>query len=242
MHSMNEEENSLKCLVVENDTATEKEVVIPKDKLEEDVLEKLTLIITLVSSNQSKTFESTFQIPFNKDILIKDALADHFLIAGSDFILMINGNSIKTADKVSTHLKNNQKLLLMKGNKSKPEGMRFWLRFPKHCFDTSYYTGTDYGCMVFIPNQDIEIHGYRYYAYSGTEGSQVRLTSTFYIHDEKDSPEAVFRQEQSCTDLNIIEEEPYYHPETRTYDYNFVKRLNQNPIKVTAGQHIYFYV
>jgi hypothetical protein len=85
-------------------------------------------------------------------------------------------------------IKHNSKLLLFSGNMgaSKPEGIRWWCRFPKHITSGGdHYVSTSDQSICYVPlEDDIEVHGFGFYRHSYDTITAIQLRTTIRVTNE----------------------------------------------------------
>lgn len=65
----------------------------------------------------------------------------------------------------------------------KPEGVRWWCRFPSHEIVDYLYTSTSEQSICFIPNEDVEIVGFGAYEHQYDYVHNYQITTWYKVYD-----------------------------------------------------------
>ena len=118
--------------------------------------------------------------------------------------------------------------------KIKPDGIREFNRFPKHCTTDYVHTSTNEQSLCFIPNDDIQIIGFLYYRMKNEDASYHQG----YVTEWKirDSSNKNTLSEGSFPTFEI-EYSQFPPDENKIIHYKFTNE--QKPIPVLAGQQFH---
>jgi len=82
-----------------------------------------------------ETMDLSLKVPVRRHVLIDDVLKSFEEVTLSNFKVFVNGESVDRKKKIQKVLNKETRVLLYSGSDSakvKPEGMRWFCRFPRH--------------------------------------------------------------------------------------------------------------
>lgn len=121
---------------------------------------KITIKVHL-KSLESNIIETVVSL----DSKICDLIDPFQRASGNFFMAFANGTQLDSKKKFGEYdFLSGSKMLLFPLNKSaKPDGVRWWCRFPKHDIVDYIYTSTSDQGICFIPSEDIDVVGWGSY-------------------------------------------------------------------------------
>jgi len=102
---------------------------------------------------------------------------------------------------------------------AKPEGTRWWCRFPKHNIVDYVYTSTSEQAICFIPNDDIEVIGYGAYMHQYDYVHSFQIHTMWKIYDESNTNLISEGEHPNFT----IEDEKFKPDKNKMLFYDFTK-------------------
>lgn len=128
-------------------------------------------------------------IPLTKTFTINDLTAPLQNLTMCNYMIYANGKKLNPKESALSILKSSDKILLYSvgGAASKPDGMRRFVRFPKHHFETEWYVGSNDLSICYVPQEDLFITGWGFYRHHYDSIDKMSIRTTFRIFDSTDT-------------------------------------------------------
>lgn len=199
-----------------------------------------------VHLSSGESFETSIPILVKKELTFADVLFALEQSTMSSFEIFSSGKSVSKDELVHKVIVTGSKLLLYSigsGGSSKPKGLRWWCRFPKHVTEGDYHgTGYSNHYLAFrAEKSDVDIYGIGLYklAYDDRSNFDIR-DMVFRVYDEKDDPEKMVSSRDFPRfelDNNLLK-----FDNNKICKYNFVEEKGLEPVRVKKGQHLHIII
>lgn len=110
--------------------------------------------------------------------------------------------------KIHKILNKDSKVLLYSASddaKIKPEGIRWFCRFPKHVLTDYNRAGTDSQTICFIPTEDVDIYGFGHYRHHELSVSYMEVRMKIRITNEKDEDPPLVEKEFETIEITYAD-------------------------------------
>jgi len=146
--------------------------------------------VTVQAKIYFKSLENNvFTLTVNLEKEIGQMFAPLEELAGVGLMVLSEGSILDLKKKFCDYgITQDSKLLLFPIEKSaKPEGVRWFNRFPKHDLVEYIYTSTSDQAICFVANDDVQIVGWGAYIHQYDYVTWIQITSNWKIYDSSNS-------------------------------------------------------
>ena len=150
-----------------------------------------------------ESFETRLRVPVKNGVTVNDVLTQFEEVTMNTLKVFVDGEAVDRKAKVQKAIRKGSKVLLFGGLEMKnmrPEGVRWWGRFPTHEVSDNITTGSNEQSIVYVPIQDdIEVYGYGLYRHSSSNIDYMEVRMRVRVHNENDDEEPILFEKQFDT-------------------------------------------